>query len=529
MKIFKSLLKTIALLLIITSCDNQIIDLQPQDRLTADQALNTIDGLEATMFQVYETLRSIHESTDTSVYKQAGTDLSLAGTNINDEPAAGLPGMNAYNVNLSSNSGPVSQIWDNHYRAIANCNAVIENAIIPVTPNEEATVARLVGQARTMRAYCYLELVRRFDNIPIAKVLPAGSEPSSEAPLEEKSVIYDLILNDLLTAVPSLPNRAGTSGVGTPSSGLANFLLSEAYLDLGMWKEAGDAAAECISTGGFSLQPLNGIFGLEGGKQGTENNLEIMLSWVFDPAILNRRNRVVMMLVPLYDRVNGVARTLDTGGRPYGRMTPSPYYFSLFDTEDGRLNAWHKTTWQFDVNQAGDAIVASSGFSIGDTVTPDYVLLPGGAAIANPAIINPACTKTWEDGTYGRLPDGADGFRNVIVYRLSNAYLNAAEGYWRNNEEAKALPFINAIRERAYGNTSHNFTFLTEENIIEEHARELGFEGVRWSFLKRTGKLLERVRLYNTSAAPNILDKHVRWPIPQTFVDLAGVEQNEDY
>lgn len=529
MKIFKSLLKTIALLLIITSCDNQIIDLEPQDRLTADQALNTIDGLEATMFQVFETLRNLHEGTDTSVYKQAGTDLSLAGTNINDEPSAGLPAMNSYNVSLSPNSGPIEQIWDNHYRAIANCNAVIENAIVPVTPQEEATVARLEGQARTMRAYCYLELVRRFDNIPISKTLPKNAPPSSEAPLEDKSVIYDLILNDLTTAVPNLPNRAGTSGVGTPSSGLANFLLSEAYLDLGMWKEAGDAAAECISTGGFSLQPLDGIFGLEGGKQGTENNLEIMLSWVFDPAILNRRNRMVMMLVPLYDRVNGVARTFEQGGRPYGRMTPSTYYFSLFDNEDGRLNAWHKTTWQFDVDITGDKIVEGSGFSIGDTVTPEYVLSPGGSVFANTAIINPACTKTWEDGTYGRLVDGADGYRNVIVYRLSNAYLNAAEAYWKNGEEGKALPFINAIRERAYGNSSHNFTSLTEEDIIEEHARELGFEGVRWSFLKRTGKLIERVKLHNALAAPNIQDKHLRWPIPQTFVDLARVDQNTGY
>jgi SusD family. len=195
------------------------------------------------------------------------------------------------------------------------------------------------------------------------------------------------------------------------------------------------------------------------------------------------------------------------------------------------MNAWHKLTWKLDVDITGDAIVPGSGFKIGDVVTPAYVLLPNASIEPNKGvrIIDRACTKLWEDGTYGRLKDDAEGFRNVIVYRLAQAYLIAAEANWRNGNSARALELINKIRERAFGNATHNYVALNQDIILDENARELGFEGHRWPLLKRMGILVERVKAHNAVATPNIQAKHVRWPLPQSFVDLAKVKQNEGY
>ncbi|HEX9152570.1 MAG TPA: RagB/SusD family nutrient uptake outer membrane protein, partial [Flavobacterium sp.] len=60
---------------------------------------------------------------------------------------------------------------------------------------------------------------------------------------------------------------------------------------------------------------------------------------------------------------------------------------------------------------------------------------------------------------------------------------------------------------------------LNIDFILEERARELGGELLRWFDLKRTGKLLEYVRAYNPNAAANIQERHLLRPIPQSNLD----------
>jgi hypothetical protein len=122
----------------------------------------------------------------------------------------------------------------------------------------------------------------------------------------------------------------------------------------------------------------------------------------------------------------------------------------------------------------------------------------------------------------------------------------AAEAEMRLGNTGQALTYINALRQsRILAGPGQLLTTIDDEALVEEHARELAFEGKRWFFMKRLNLLVERVREHAGttmfrgvlatdpawySGRTNIQDYHVRWPIPQAEVDaMGGFPQNTGY
>ena len=85
---------------------------------------------------------------------------------------------------------------------------------------------------------------------------------------------------------------------------------------------------------------------------------------------------------------------------------------------------------------------------------------------------------------------------------LAETYLIAAEAAVKANDNAKALMYINFIRQRASTNAPEGGLPLysgtiTIDDVLDERALELFGEVSRWNDLTRTGKLAERVLEYN--------------------------------
>jgi starch-binding outer membrane protein, SusD/RagB family len=126
--------------------------------------------------------------------------------------------------------------------------------------------------------------------------------------------------------------------------------------------------------------------------------------------------------------------------------------------------------------------------------------------------------------------------RDAFVIRLSEMYLIAAEGLMMSGNSGAAVQRLNDLRIARQISGKDNSLSSAEvaqvgakniDIILDERARELCGEQQRWFDLKRTGKLIERVKKYNSSAKNNIVEKHLLRPIPQPQID--AVENKADF
>src|SRR5690606_19208182 len=96
----------------------------------------------------------------------------------------------------------------------------------------------------------------------------------------------------------------------------------------------------------------------------------------------------------------------------------------------------------------------------------------------------------------------AQSARDVFVIRFAELYLNAAEAQQKLGNLDSAAHWVNIVRDRAAkpgfeDQMEVSPSEITLDFILDERAREFAGEQIRWFDLKRTGKLLERVKAHN--------------------------------
>lgn len=140
------------------------------------------------------------------------------------------------------------------------------------------------------------------------------------------------------------------------------------------------------------------------------------------------------------------------------------------------------------------------------------------------------------DGTPGSHPTYVD--TDYALFRIEDVLLMMAEAVLRSNGPATdALPFVNTVRQRAYGgSTAANISAgdLTLDFILDERARELYWEGHRRTDLVRFGKFSETTYLWpwKGGAKDGIsTSKHLDvFPIPASDRGAnPNLQQNDGY
>ena len=121
---------------------------------------------------------------------------------------------------------------------------------------------------------------------------------------------------------------------------------------------------------------------------------------------------------------------------------------------------------------------------------------------------------------------------DVFVMRSAEVYLIAAEAYQKLGNGGEAAKYINKLRKRAarpgVSEATYTLATATEDDVLNEYARELAGEYQRWAVLQRHGKLNKTYLTgKNNRAAASIHDYDKYRPISQKF--LQQIDNADEY
>lgn len=529
-------ISVVLIMLFAHSACNDILIEDPVSLATADSYYSTALGIQDGLKACYPFLRNYYGHERTFYLTVIGTDINTNGFGGKKNN----PSFNNYDQNLLGTHAFFRQIWDPFYEGINQCNTIIGRvADVQDMTDEEKKVS--IAEARFLRAHYYFILVQMWGDVHFTLEETIGAE--TEAYHTPVSTIYaEGIVPDLMNAIANLPDPSTASvAYGRANKAMAEALLARVQLTLGNWPEAEQLANNVMDNYNFALEDLDKLWDLE-----NQRNPETIWSVQYssDPLVNGSGNQSHNFFVWDYTRNPAMNRDVENG-KPHQRFMPTNYYLNLWDVEsDARFDASFKTVWiankattinGHDVNP-GDTAIKIVMHPVDDAIqesAPYWYVDYNGEDVtdqSDPWQIGGDSRRRWPS-FYKKYYDNKrsavnaqDGSRDFIIIRLAEMYLIAAEAAFNQSRNDDAATHINNLRQRAIkpgreaemlvipGDIDLNF-------ILEERARELGGEGHRWYDLKRTGTLLDRVKMYNSDAAPNIKEMHLVRPIPQNQID----------
>jgi hypothetical protein len=390
----------------------------------------------------------------------------------------------------AGNVGSAGGIWSKCYEAINNANLCVEK--IEKAPIGAAIKARLVGEAKYLRALHYYILTNTFGDVPLWTGAFDFTEVSN-LPRSAVGVVRNQIKADLLDASNSLPLVFTGADVGRATKGAALGLLAKVYLFEKDWANAQKYAQLVVDGNQYQLVNFANLFDpLNKFKNNKESLFEIQFKRDNAANVNVKVNLYHTWFLPLKD-ANGVTYAGVNFGntvmRAFEVLYPSSVLVNMFEAGDLRKN-----------------VTLATGYN---TTTFNRFPKPGRPWFG---------AKFWDFESN----DQASG-KNMYFMRYADVLLILAEALNEQNN-ATALTWINKIRLE-HGGLTTPLSGLDQEAIRNVIFRERAIEfvgefGRKWD-LFRWRKIVDAVKSVsndNPLGANNVKDMHNLFPIPQAEI-----------
>jgi hypothetical protein len=375
-----------------------------------------------------------------------------------------------------------------------------------VSSTLKATIQTYRAEARFLRALSYWHGLDLFGDIPLVTETDAiGVAPAQST----RAAIYAYVVSEL-TAIQSQLPAPGPDSYGRATGPAASMLLAEVYLNANVYtgtpaySQALSAAQAVISSGAYSLDPnFRHMF------QADNNTSPEIIFAITQDGLRTQTYGGVNFIIHASCGNSMNPSTYGVDGCWYGnRLKPQAYL---------RYDA---------ANDHRASFIYTSGQTLAVGSISDF-----GTGYPAPKFENVTST-----GQPGSNPGFVD--TDFPMFRLGEAYLIYAEAQLRGGggDAGTALTYVNALRQRAYGNTSGNITAaqLTLPFILDERGRELLWEAHRRTDLVRYGLFTGGTYLWSWkggAALGTATDAHLNvYPIPATeLVANPKLKQNTGY
>ncbi|GJM64223.1 RagB/SusD family nutrient uptake outer membrane protein [Persicobacter diffluens] len=532
----KNLIYLFIVLFSFSACEN-FLEEEIKSNVVAEDYYATSAGYQSLVHATYSSLRE---------YLGQHPWLFISGTDLYTEGRDPAPiGLSRY-TNLNSNSEGVDFLYINCYKSIQLANNAVYYGDIT---EQTADVDRLVGEAKFIRALSYFYLVQTYGGVSLIDMPVTEAITKIDRNTEEE--IYAFIIQDLEDARNRVKNGA-FEGMVTRRAVvdlLAKVHLTRGYQSYGAsddFQKAAQYADEAIEGQGLNLSFA------ELWTPGNEMNEEVLFSVQFSQASISTNpselgNRMQNFFGP-YLGGSEVA-----GDNPYKMASTSPslYAMELFEEGDSRYEVTFMTKIYdryydfYDVDVADHPTLDVSHFYAPKWFTP-----------ADSTAFRAAHPEAFYHSFYDSNPDTGDSnldfstisikkfddpkslyaagnsrtsSRDVIISRLAETYLIAAEAYLQAGQAQTGLDRLNTVRKRA-GAVEASLAEFDINYILDERGRELLGEYKRWFDLKRTGTLVKRASQYNrlveeSNFVGNGGELKILRPIPQAALDLNQSDQ----
>ena len=400
----------------------------------------------------------------------------------------------------ASYPGHWGTLWNRCYKAIRDCNLVLEN--IDSAPINDETKKLMKAEARFIRASVYFKMHSLWGNVPL-RLTNTGEADMKKSTTEE---IESFIESEMLAAASNLPERGAMTGYqyGRATKGAAQAYLCKHYLQTRQWQKSADMAALIIGSKVYNLWPdYTTLFTVDNEQKNTE------FIWVYTCSALGTGNELMNGAFPpdFKSTVDGKITFLPNM-RNWARMDRVwDSFYNSYNPADKRLGLYVTSYYK-------------SNGSLVDLKGKDNIRLfkytPDINAVAN-----------------------AHG-NDIPVFRLADIILARAEALNElKGPNQESLDLLQEIRDRAGLTDKLDLSSFTKESlrdrIFQERSWELVGENHRREDLIRQGKFIETAKArtlkqYGEVVSSKIDDHFLVFPIPQTEIDANKLcEQNEGY